>query len=203
MAVLVEGLEVLREFGVFQVVIPFILIFALMYGMLSKFSPFGDNNLLNSLISFSIAFIVISFAKATEFINMLIPFITTFFVVILFIVLLLMFMGLDLENVANVIKLPGISMIFIFFFVLFTLLALTVTFPELSPAHEGQTQVTAEVSSLDEDEGYIVVTDTTADNPAITTFRIMTNPVILGLAVMVFMFIVVTYVVTARGQVAK
>ena len=76
MAVFDNALNLLQEFGFFQVILPFLLIFAVIYGILIKTGIFGDDNkamAINGIIGFATAFYVINYTPVIESLSTLLP----------------------------------------------------------------------------------------------------------------------------------
>ncbi len=93
-----NGIEIIEAFGFFNVVLPFILVYALVYGVLLKTGLFGnDANAQNvsNVVALASAFFVVA---STDVVNQLlgiIPQATFMLVVILFILMIFAMMGLD------------------------------------------------------------------------------------------------------------
>ena len=73
-----KAIEFFREFGLFDVVLPFILVFTIVFAILEKTKVFGSETIdgkeyprknLNAVASFSIAFFVIASSKLVEIIS--------------------------------------------------------------------------------------------------------------------------------------
>jgi hypothetical protein len=95
---LTAALDLMKDFGFFEVVLPLILVFAVFYGILSVTKIFGDpkdnpdtTKPLYAIISFVAAFLVISSTEVVRMINEFIPSAAMLMVLVL---LLLMFMGM-------------------------------------------------------------------------------------------------------------
>jgi len=97
-------LELLAEFGFFRVVLPFLLVFAITYGALIKTEILGKDDVAKSvsaIISLAIAFFVISATPVVNALSILIPQASFLLVVVLFILLLVSFIGLSPEDLAG------------------------------------------------------------------------------------------------------
>ncbi len=131
MATLVDALGTLKTFGLYETVFPFILILALMFGILEKFKPFGEHKYINATIATVIALFFISMVKASKFLSNLIPVIIAMLVVLVFIVLIFMFMGVDDKTIAGVLtKESRVYGTLIIVFILLVLLSLNQVLPE-------------------------------------------------------------------------
>lgn len=100
---LTKAIEILRSFGFFDTIIPFILVFALVYGILRFTKVLGDpdqpkTNAVNVVISFAIAFLVIATTNVVKMINALVPNTTLLLVVALMALLLLGFVGFKTQS---------------------------------------------------------------------------------------------------------
>jgi len=98
-----HSLTLITEFGFFRVVLPLILVFAVVYGILKKTAIFGKDddaraNNINAIIAFAIAFFVISSTEVVEALNDVIPTTAFLLVVAMLVMMLLAFFGYDPEN---------------------------------------------------------------------------------------------------------
>lgn len=92
MSYLQNALNDLRQFGVFDVLVPFILVFVIMYATLHKTKILGDKNKnFNIALSLVIALIFITVTPVVEIVNTAIPHVA---VVAVAIVMLLILIGL-------------------------------------------------------------------------------------------------------------
>ena len=85
-------IDYLRSIGFFDIILPFILVYALIYGLLMRIKLFGKGEdrrvrSLNSLISFAFAGIIVGSANTVQAIKESIPIIIVFLIVVLGIVL--------------------------------------------------------------------------------------------------------------------
>lgn len=172
MASLVDVIGVFKTIGLYDTVFPGILIFALVYGMLYKYKPFGENKMINSAVALVVALLFISFIKAVTFISFLIPIITALFVILLLVLLIFTFMGIPSESIGEAMKSSSGYGVMIILIVIFVFIALSASFPEL------QNGGAAEEGSL---ESYT---------------QVIFNPVILGMIVLITIMAVATYYVT-------
>ncbi len=83
-----NSIEFFREFGLFDVVLPFLLVFTLMFAILEKTRVLGTENdkpraNLNSMVSFIIALLVVATNKIVSIINEALPNVVLIIVMIL------------------------------------------------------------------------------------------------------------------------
>ncbi len=97
---LTKAIELAKNFGFFDTVLPFLLIYALVYGILNVSGIFGKKdetkynvNAINAIISFVIAFLVISTTKVVQVINSIVPSTSVLLVIALMAMLLLGIVG--------------------------------------------------------------------------------------------------------------
>jgi hypothetical protein len=62
------------EFGVFAYVLPFLIIFAVVFGILSKTSVLGSNRGVQSVIALAVGLLSLQFDYVTEFFGLLFPY---------------------------------------------------------------------------------------------------------------------------------
>ncbi|MBR9677855.1 MAG: hypothetical protein GOU97_00975 [Nanoarchaeota archaeon] len=68
------GIQILQDLGFFDVVVPFILVFAIIYGVLAKSKILGEKSEnLNALVAFSIALLFTATASVTGVIREFLP----------------------------------------------------------------------------------------------------------------------------------
>lgn len=184
MATLVDVINLFKALGLYETVFPGILVFALVYGLLFKFQPFGESKLINSVVALVVALIFVSFINAVAFITFLIPLITAMFVVLLLVLLIFMFMGVPGETVKEAMLTPQAYAFIIILVVIFVFLALAAAFPEL----------TVEEAVAEEAAPSAV---------AFAKFsQLFFHPVVLGLIVLLAVFAVASYFIT-REEVKK
>ncbi len=71
---LTNSIELLKDFGFFQVILPMILVFAVFFGVLEKTEIFGSGKTnINAIIAFVAAFLVVTVTPIVEAINAVIP----------------------------------------------------------------------------------------------------------------------------------
>lgn len=96
---LTNSIELLQKFGFFQVVLPMILVFAVIFGILEKFKIFGeDRTNINAVVAFVIAFFTITSTPIVEAMNNLIPQTSLLLVVALLAIMLFAFFGLNPQD---------------------------------------------------------------------------------------------------------
>ena len=171
MASLLGGIEFLENLGVYRVLFPFLLIFAITYGVISKTKFFGENQTVYIIVSAVVAFVFVLSAKAVEFINVLIPFVILFLVIILFIMIVTASTGVKVDAMVNSITKGGWIVILVML-VIIILTVNTIVFPDLG-----------EESS----NGF----------GGIITALI--SPTVIGLIVLFAVFAMAAYVVTIKG----
>jgi len=133
MATLVDALGVLKSFGIYETVLPFLLITAGTYAIFTKYKPFGEVRGVNAIISTIIGLVFITFAKAVSFINMLIPFMTIFLIMIILALLIFAFIGLKGETLAGVFqKQPAAYLIIFGIFIFIVVIVYSFVFPEVT-----------------------------------------------------------------------
>ena len=91
-----NAVEFLRDFGFFNVVLPFLLVFTIVFGILEKTKLFGTEGKehhpkknLNAMVAFSMAFFVVAASNIVEVIQSSLPAVTLVLVIVLLFMLLL------------------------------------------------------------------------------------------------------------------
>ena len=134
MATLFDAVTIVQELGFYSTVLPFLLVFALTYGILSNFKPFGDNKAVNMIIPIVLGLVFISFTKTSAFLQNLLPFIVAMFLILFFVIMIFMFMGVKSETIGEAMQDPAGYWIIIIMFLLFVIIAVTNVFPEFQYA---------------------------------------------------------------------
>ena len=105
MSVLGNALDFLREFGIFDVILPFLLVFAVVFGILEKTRILGEETIekvsyprknLNAIVAFVMAMLVVAAIKIVAVINAALPQISLLIIVSLsFLLMIGIFMKPD------------------------------------------------------------------------------------------------------------
>jgi hypothetical protein len=98
---LTSSIQLLKDFGFFQVALPMILVFAVLYGILLKTKIFGDIENAQSLcavIAFSAAFFVVTETTIVKAINQFIPQASFLLIVVMLFLMLIAFFGVKTET---------------------------------------------------------------------------------------------------------
>lgn len=131
MATLVDALDILKHAGFYETIFPFILVFAVIFGVLTKLNIFGENKYINGTVSALIALFFISMVRASKFLSNVIPMLTAMLLVMVFLVLIFMFMGVKGETIARVLTEESQAYgAIIIVFILLVIIAFTQVFPE-------------------------------------------------------------------------
>jgi hypothetical protein len=88
MAGLKEALIVLVDYGLYDVVLPFILIFTIFYASMNKIDFLNGDKRVYAIISFVVSFIAVASLKVIKSINTIIPFVGLFVIIIFCIILI-------------------------------------------------------------------------------------------------------------------
>ncbi len=92
MSVLGDAIDFLRGFGIFDVLLPFLLVFAVVFGILEKTRIFGEETIgkvtysrknLNALVAFVLAMLVVAATKIVGIINTALPLVSLLVIVAL------------------------------------------------------------------------------------------------------------------------
>jgi len=123
-----NAVDFLRKFGFFNIILPFLLVFAIVFGILEKSKLFGTEKIdnkdypkrnINSVVAFCVAFFVVAASNITGVIQATVPQVALFLLIIIaFLLLFGSLMGhATLEKGGGILDLwaiaPGISKIFI------------------------------------------------------------------------------------------
>ena len=105
MSVLGNALDFMKEFGIFDVILPFLLVFAVVFGILEKTKILGEEKIgketyprknLNAIVAFVMAMLVVAATKIVGVINVALPKISLLIIVALsFLLMIGIFMKPD------------------------------------------------------------------------------------------------------------
>jgi len=196
MATLLSGIELIQGLGFYSVVFPFIFILAIVYGILAKTKPFGDNWQVNIILSTVIGFLFISMTDAVDFMNALIPMLMVFFVIIIMVLLFFMFMGVEGDSMQAAFAHPAVYGIVIGIIVLIIFITMSSTVSELSVKE--QTDIDSNGNVAQSRTDLASARESTAalaesENRALAT---VFHPTTVGIIVMCAIFAVATYMIT-------
>lgn len=88
----------------FSGIFPMILVWALIYGLLSYVKPFGKNNAVYAIIGFVAGILVMFSQNAIDVINHMVPWFILFFILIMFLLMAYMFLGAKESDILTVLK---------------------------------------------------------------------------------------------------
>jgi len=195
MATLFDAITVLQGLGVYTVILPFLLVIALVYGLLSKFKPFGESREINSIISVVLALLFTASIRASAFLQSFSVFFTGFLVILLMLMLVFTFIGVKSDTMADVFKEPaGYGTILVIFLLIFF-----VVLGQVLPEGGLVTQAPEEAARLGITTG-APPGATPSQQAGAILFTIIAgiifSPVILGLIILLLLFGVAAYFIT-------
>lgn len=194
MATLLDALGVLQNIGVYAVILPFILMFALSYALFEKTKLLGENKYVNVAIATVLAFLFIAVSTAVKFVAVFLPLVSALMLIILFIILIFRFAGVEESAITGVLAQSRGYGPIIFILILFAFLSFGQLFPEGAIASRPElgdqfniTQPTEGVAGL---QNFLALEQT----------RILFSPTIMALMVMLIIFAVATYYITREPE---
>ncbi len=191
MASLLDAVSILGELGIVTVIIVAVLVWAIIFGILTKYGPFGDKMPINVIISTAVAFIFVYFIQAARWLQYMVPFVVGTLVVLLFIFLILRFAGISEGDIAGALKKSFVGYgVIIFVIIIFALLSFQYAFPQLTKID----QVGA--CEMDPAEGAELVNMPEWQLRQQCEFtRVLFNPAVIGIMIMLAIFAVATYLI--------
>ena len=199
MATLVDALGILKTMGFYETVFPFILILALIFGVLEKLKPFGEHKYVNATIAAIVSLFFISMVRASKFLSAFIPMVTAMLVVMVFLVLIFMFMNVDSKTITDVLTKESQAYgTLIIVFILLVVLAFTQVFPE-------QAFVTQFPGLAEDMNVTLYPEDATPSEQAAAILSaqagaIIFSPKILAMIIMMIVFAVATYYIVREKK---
>jgi len=174
MASLFNVIELFKSLGLYKTLFPFILIFALVFGLLEKTKAFGDNKTINAIIALIVGLFFVSFLQAITFISLLIPLVVGLIVLLFLLLLIFMFMGVPSETIGKALTNPAAYGLIIIIIIIFVFVALGGAFPPVSTGAGGGNDVFAK------------------------TAEILFSPLVLGTITLLSLFAVAYYFITRK-----
>lgn len=201
MATLVDAVGALQQSGVYDTVLPFILIFAGLYALLLRYKPLGESKWINGIITFIISLVFITATKAVLFLNLLLPIITIFLVLLVLAILIFTFVGVKAETISETITKHPMVIFFIFLIIVLAVLTvalgpeatLIVQYPEIAE------QLGISPTGVPENA---TVQEQGASFLFLQALRILTSPQVMGMIVLFVVFGLAAYFIT-REPVGK
>ena len=189
MATFLDAIGVLESLGFYDYIFPFILMFAITFGLLSAAKPFGEDQRVNIIVATIVGFLFISFSSAVAFVNLFIPLLMILMIVLIFIIMAFKFGGASSESVAKALQHPAGFGILIGVIIILIAITFSTSQPQLtdmfSPINE------SELSP----EGFALTPEATMKQTIQTLF----HPTVMGIIVMLAIFAVTVYMVTRKS----
>lgn len=195
MATLLDAVGALKELGVYQTIFPFILVTAGVYAVLTKFKPFGDMKFINGVVATVTGLLFITMARAVTFLNLLMPIITVFLLLVVLALVIFTFMGIKGETITEVLtKETAAWGLLLMTFIIIILVVLTQVFPEASVMM--QNPIAAQEMNLSLAGPGATPQQQAAALMFMQVMQVLFAPQVLGLIIMMLVFAVATYFIT-------
>lgn len=121
----------------FSPVIMFLFILVLIYAVLSKFSFFGENKNIRMVIAFCVAALFLFSESARKFIDVTTPWFVVMMVMVLFLLVILMFIGLSESDLAKAAREPQVYWVVIVLSLLVLIISFVFVFGEKASPYTG------------------------------------------------------------------
>lgn len=110
MALFQSAMDILIEMGFFNVILPFLLVYAIVYGILVRTKVFGpEQTSVNAIISFAIALFFVAAANVVQIIQEFLPWVGVIAIFIVGVMMLgVLIYGGEMESFSKQFKVPGI-----------------------------------------------------------------------------------------------
>lgn len=204
--ILVRGIDLLRDLGFYDVIIPGALIIAATYAVLMKIQILGDNKGINMVLAITTALIIISFSPAVEILSLFIVYSLMLFSVIMFLLLMLAFMGLKEKDFATAAKESGVYNALIVGMVIIAIIVVTQALPAFGD-NTGTTGLEPIMGSdvpAELNEGDLLLAEGLTGSPGSTTqtgIDVVFNPAVLSVIIMLLIFAGASIMIT-KGRVS-
>lgn len=179
----VEALGMMEEIGLTDVLVPFLLVFAVIYGVLAKIKILGEKKGWNAVIAFITALIMVVNPWTRKMLVYLLPSWTVLFLILIFIVIVFLFFGAKEVPLKH----PVVYLLIIGMLILITVSVISEVFgPKLAAIQLPVSNITGKP-------------DWTLLQPNEVVTIIFRTPEVLGLIVLMAIFIVATYVIVSKS----
>ena len=191
--ILVRGIDLLRDLGFYDVIIPGALILASTYAVLMKIKILGDNKGVNMVVSIAMALIIISFSPATQILSLFLVYSMMLFSVIFFLILMLSFMGLKESDFASAAKESGVYNALIVGMVIIGIIVVTQTIPQFGNGGTDGLEPIIPTSGVPAtlQEGDLLLAEGLTGGSGSTTeagMDVIFNPAVLSVIIMLLIF---------------
>ena len=157
----------------------FLLVFVIVYALLAKTEALGENNFVHLFVSFVLAIIFVVSPTAKDFVAVAFPWLAVFIVSLVFIILVLAFMGGKLEDT---LKSPALAWVIVGgLIIIFLIAAINVFGPVIRPYLPGMSEAGG------------------AEMP-LQIKHIILHPSVLGALILLFIAAVVSWILTREND---
>ena len=198
MATLFDAVAIMQNFGVYTVLLPFILVMTLVYALLTKLKPFGESKEINAVIAVVLGLLFVSFVKASAILTSFAVFFTGFLIILLMLVLVFTFMGVEGKTMAQIITTePAAYGTIIVIILLIFFISYGQAFPEgglvtQAPEEAARLNITEIPSGLSPTQEAAAIVSNIA-------MKIILSPPVLATIIMLILFGTAAYFITREG----
>ena len=195
---LVKGIELLRDLGFYDVIIPGALIIAATYAVLTKLNFFTDNNSINMVIAVATGLIIISFSPAVKLISLFLVYSLMLFSSVMFLMLIFAFMGVKEADFAKAAKDSTVHTVIIVGLVIIGIIVMAQSLPAFGTAQTtegtefGFEPIGGETTTQAGDlrEGDLLLADGLTGSKTTTEagLEVIFNPAVLSVIIMFLIF---------------
>jgi hypothetical protein len=208
--ILVSGIELLRDLGFYDVIIPGALIIASTYAVLTKLNFFTDRSGINMVIAVSVGLIIISFSPAVKLISLFLVYSLMLFSSVMFLMLIFAFMGVKEADFAKAAKDSTVHTAIIVGLVVIGIIVIAQSLPAFGAAQTTEGQDfgfvpiggdTSTVSGGELQEGNLLIADGLTGSKTTTEagIEVIFNPSVLSVIIMFLVFAGASIVIS-RGK---
>tara|TARA_Y100000310_G_scaffold344982_1_gene460946 strand:- start:597 stop:1247 length:651 start_codon:yes stop_codon:yes gene_type:complete len=207
--ILVSGIELLRDLGFYDVIIPGALIIAATYAVLTKLNFFTDRSGINMVIAVSTGLIIISFSPAVKLISLFLVYSLMLFSAVMFLMLIFAFMGVKEADFTKAAKNSTVHTAIVVGLVVIGIIVIAQSLPAFGGAQttEGQefgfVPIGGETatSSGELQEGNLLIADGLTGSKTTTEagIEVIFNPSVLSVIIMFLVFAGASIVIS-RGK---
>lgn len=184
MSLAMQAVEVINEIGIFDILVPFIMGAAAIFGMLEKTKLFGDRHDVNAMVGIAVGIVTAISFTSSRFIMNFMPIVIIFSFFIFVAVLLILWMGVKPETLVKFLHEPAIWIMLIIIIISLVVVGLQQTRIDISGGN-----ITEDLLGTPSSE----VTPETLIDP----WDVVTQPKVVGVIVVLALFAIITYMMTS------
>lgn len=181
----VEALGMMEDIGIVDVLVPFLLVFAVVYGALAKLKLLGEKSGWNAVVAFVTALVVTVNPWTRKMLVYLLPSWALFFIILIFVIVVFLFFGAEKVPLKH-------PVVYLFLIGMLLLITVAVIGQVMGPHIAAIGEKLPESNITGKPDWEML-------SPNEIVWIIFKTPEVLGLIILAAIFIVATYIIVSRS----